>query len=60
MGYRLISAIFAGVALGICTAIMLKLGCSTGGIDIVACLVNLKKPNVNIERIISIIWLLLF
>ena len=55
VGYRLLSAIFAGVALGVCTAIMLKLGCSTGGVDIVACLVNLKKPNINIERIISII-----
>jgi len=55
IGYRLISAIFSGVALGICTGIMLKIGCSTGGIDIVACLVNLKKPNFNIERIISII-----
>jgi len=55
LGYRLLSAIFAGVALGICTGIMLKIGCSTGGIDIIACLVNLKLPNVNIERIISII-----
>lgn len=55
MGYRLIAAIFSGVALGICTGIMLKIGCSTGGIDIVACLVNLKKPNFNIERIVSII-----
>lgn len=55
VGYRLIAAIFAGVALGICTAIMLRIGCSTGGIDIIACLVNLKKPNINIERIISII-----
>lgn len=55
VGFRLIAAIFAGVALGVCTAIMLKLGCSTGGIDIIACLVNLKKPNINVERIISII-----
>ncbi len=55
VGYRLIAAIFAGVALGISTAIMLKLGCSTGGVDIIACLVNLKKPNVHIERIISVI-----
>jgi len=55
VGYRLIAAIFAGVALGLCTAIMLKIGCSTGGIDIIACLVNLKKPNLNVERIISII-----
>lgn len=55
IGYRLISAIFAGVALGVCTGLMLKIGCSTGGIDIIAGLVNLKKPNLNIERLISII-----
>ncbi|MBP3435718.1 MAG: YitT family protein [Clostridia bacterium] len=55
VGYRLIAAIFAGVSLGMCTAIMLKLGCSTGGVDIIACLVNLKKPNFHVERIISII-----
>ena len=55
VGYRLLSAIFSGLALGVCTGLMLKIGCSTGGIDIVACLVNLKKPNFNIERVISII-----
>ena len=55
VGYRLIASIFSGVALGICTGLMLKIGCSTGGIDIIACLVNLKKPNFNVERIISII-----
>ena len=55
VGYRVISSIFSGVALGICTGLMLKIGCSTGGIDIIACLVNLKKPNFNVEKIISII-----
>lgn len=55
IGYRLISAIVAGVALGICTGLMLKIGCSTGGIDIIACLVNMKKPNLHIERIVSVI-----
>ena len=55
IGYRLISAIVAGVALGICTGLMLKIGCSTGGIDIIACLVNMKKPNLHSERISSII-----
>ena len=55
MGYRLISAMVAGVALGICTGFMLKIGCSTGGIDIIACLVNMKKPNFHVERVISII-----
>lgn len=55
IGYRLISSIVAGLALGICTGLMLKIGCSTGGIDIIACLVNMKKPNLHVERIISII-----
>ena len=55
VGYRLIAAIFAGVALGVATAIMLKLDCSTGGVDIVSCLVNLKKPNFHVERVTSII-----
>ena len=55
IGYRLISAIVAGLALGVCTGLMLKIGCSTGGIDIIACLVNMKKPNLHVERIISII-----
>ena len=55
IGYRLIAAIFAGVALGVVTGIMLKIGCSTGGIDIIACIVNLKKPNLNVEKIISVI-----
>lgn len=55
VGYRLLAALFAGVALGVSTAIMLKIGGSTGGIDIIACLVNQKKPNLNVEKIISII-----
>lgn len=55
MGYRLIASIFSGVALGICTGLMLKIGCSTGGTDIIANLINLKKPHMNVERIISII-----
>ena len=55
VGYRLLAAIFSGVALGICTGMMLKIGCSTGGIDIIACIVNLKRPSFHVERIISVI-----
>lgn len=55
VGYRLLSSIVAGVALGICTGLMLKIGCSTGGIDIIACLVNQKMPNYHVEQIISMI-----
>ncbi len=53
--HRLIASIFSGVALGLCTGLMLKIGCSTGGVDIIACLVHKKNPRFNIERIISII-----
>ena len=55
IGYRLISAIFAGVALGVCVAILLKIGSSSGGIDIIASIINLKKPNYNVETIVSVI-----
>ena len=54
VGYRLLAAIFSGVMLGACVGIMLKLGYSSGGVDIIACLVHRKKPHFNIERIISI------
>ena len=53
--YRLISALCSGVFIGICTAIMLKLGASTGGVDIAAALIGKKFPNYPIERWISII-----
>lgn len=54
VGYRLISAIFSGVLLGVCVGIMLKIGYSSGGVDIIACLVHKWKPHFNVERIISI------
>ena len=54
IGYRMISAVFSGVLLGICVGIMLKIGYSSGGVDIIACLVHKWKPHFNVERIISI------
>ncbi len=54
MGYRLLSAIVSGVLLGLCVGIMLKIGYSSGGVDIIACLVHKKKPYFDIERIISV------
>lgn len=51
----ILSAIFAGVILGIRTGLMIKLGSSTGGIDIIACMIQSKKPHVNIEKYISIL-----
>lgn len=54
IGYRLLSAVVSGILLGICVGIMLKIGYSSGGVDIIACLAHKWKPHVNVERIISI------
>lgn len=55
IGFRLLGAVFAGVALGVCTAIMLRLGASGGGVDIIASLITQKKPHIHVEKIISFI-----
>lgn len=52
---RLISAIFSGIMLGVRTGVMLKIGGSAGGADIIACIVQSKRPYGNIERLISLI-----
>ncbi len=51
----LIGIICSGVFLGIRTGIMLRLGASSGGIDIVAAMFQKKLPHIKIENIISII-----
>ena len=51
----LIPAVFSGLLLGVRTGIMLKIGASSGGVDIIACLIQTKKPFKNIETLISII-----
>ncbi len=50
----LIPAIFAGVAQG-GTALMLKIGASAGGVDIIGCMFQTKMRHVRIERIIAIL-----
>lgn len=52
---RLISALFSGIMLGVRTGIMLKIGGSAGGADIIACVVQSKRPYGNVERLISLI-----
>ena len=48
-------AVFAsGVMLGLRTALMIKLGASSGGVDIVASIVQQKRPYLNIESLISV------
>ncbi len=51
---KLISAIFSGILLGLRTGVMIKIGGSSGGVDIIACAVQTKKPYGNVERLISL------
>ncbi|MBO5850704.1 MAG: YitT family protein [Clostridia bacterium] len=50
---RIIASIFAGVMLGARAGYMYKLGASTGGVEIVANVVQKKYPFLNCERIVS-------
>lgn len=52
---RLIPAIFAGAIHGVRTGLMLRIGASAGGVDIVGCMIQKKKPHLNVERIITVI-----
>lgn len=54
VAYRLLAAAVSGILLGICVGIMLKIGYSSGGVDIIACLLHKWRPHFNVERIISI------
>lgn len=49
-----IAVLASGIMLGVRTAIMIKIGGSSGGVDIVSCVIQQKKPYLNIENLISI------
>ena len=51
---KLISSLFSGIMLGVRTGLMIKIGASSGGVDILACVIQSKKPYGNIERFISL------
>lgn len=54
---ELIAAVFAGVAQG-ATAFTLKVGGSSGGVDIMGSMINKKAPHVRLEKIILILSVL--
>lgn len=54
IGYRFLAALASGILLGLCVGIMLKIGYSSGGVDIIAGLLHKWKPHLHVERIISI------
>ena len=49
---RILPAIFGGVAQGL-TGLMLSIGASAGGVDVVACMIQKKMPYKNLEKIIA-------
>ena len=51
---RLVAAIFGGVVQGL-TGIMLRLGGSSGGVDIIGCMIQKKMPHKDLEKIIAIV-----
>ncbi|MBQ2934238.1 MAG: YitT family protein [Clostridia bacterium] len=49
-----IAVLASGIILGARTALMIKIGGSSGGVDIVASVVQQKRPYLNIESLISV------
>ncbi len=52
---RLLVALISGAILGARTGMMLKIGASTGGIDIIAGLIRKFNGHINVERLITVI-----
>lgn len=49
-----ISVFASGIMLGVRTALMIKIGGSSGGVDIIASVFQKQKPYVNIETLITL------
>ncbi len=54
IGEGILPAGASGLILGGTTGLMIAVGGSSGGLDTVACMIQKKKPQLKIERIISI------
>ena len=52
-GEGLIAAIFSGALFGLRTGLMIRISASSGGIDIIASMINKKYPYRNIENVIT-------
>jgi uncharacterized membrane-anchored protein YitT (DUF2179 family) len=50
-----LAVVTSGFLLGLRTGLLIKHGGSSGGIDIVACIIQKKRPYFNVETLISII-----
>ena len=49
----MLPAIFGGILLGLSTGLMIKIGASTGGIDIIACILQKWRPHANVENLMA-------
>lgn len=54
-GDGLMAAVFSGALFGVRTGLMMRIGASSGGIDVVAGMITKKHPYLNIENIITLI-----
>lgn len=52
---RFLASIYGGVIIGIGTAIILKVGSSTGGTELVANLIKIYNPHISISKYLTII-----
>lgn len=52
---RLLACIYGGVIIGIGTAIILKVGSSTGGTELIANIIKAYNPNISISRYLTMI-----
>ena len=51
----MLSAVFSGALLGVRTGLMVRIGASSGGVDVIASMIQKKNPYENIERYISVL-----
>lgn len=52
---RFLACIYGGVIIGIGTAIILKVGSSTGGTELIANIIKVYKPNISMSKYLTII-----
>ncbi len=52
---RMLASAVSGILLGLRTGIMLMIGASSGGADIIAGMVQVKKPYLKVEKVITAI-----
>ena len=52
---RFLACIYGGVIIGIGTAIILRVGSSTGGTELIANIIKVYKPNISMSKYLTII-----